>query len=81
MIKNLEKKKKQLHKNIDNLMVALENGQHIDIISQRITQNEKELAETQSQFLVEMAKIFKINNLFDEGPVLKKVRDKEIKFK
>ena len=67
VIKNLEKKKKQLHKNIDNLMVALENGQHIDIISQRITQNEKELAETQSQFLVEMAKIFKLS-------------EKEIKF-
>ena len=67
VIKNLEKKKKQLQKNIDNLMVALENGQHIDIISQRITQNEKELAETQSQFLVEMAKIFKLS-------------EKEIKF-
>ena len=61
VIKGLEKKKKQLHKNIDNLMVALENGQHIEMISQRITQNEKELEETQSQFLLEMAKIFKLS--------------------
>lgn len=67
VIKNLEKKEKQLHKKIDNLMEALENGQHIDMISQRITQNEKELEETQSQFLLEMAKIFKLS-------------EKEIKF-
>ncbi len=67
VIKNLEKKKKQLNKNIENLMVALEQGQHIDMISNRITQNEKELAETQSQFLLEMAKIFKLS-------------EKEIKF-
>lgn len=67
VIKNLEKKEKQLHKKIDNLMEALENGQHIDMISQRITQNEIELEETQSQFLIEMAKIFKLS-------------EKEIKF-
>lgn len=29
----------------------------------------------------EMAKLFKVNNLVDEGPILKKVMDKEIKFK
>lgn len=67
VIKNLEKKEKQLYKKIDNLMEALENGQHIEMISQRITQNEKELEETQSQFLLEMAKIFKLS-------------EKEIKF-
>ena len=67
MIKNLEKKKKQLNKQIENLMVALESGQHIDRISDRITQNEIELQETQSQFLLEMAKIFKLS-------------EKEIKF-
>lgn len=67
VIKSLEKKEKQLHKKIDNLMEALENGQHIDMISQRITQNEIELQETQSQFMLEMAKIFKLS-------------EKEIKF-
>lgn len=67
VIKNLEKKEKQLHKKIDNLMEALENGQHIEMISQRITQNEIELEETQSQFMLEMAKIFKLS-------------EKEIKF-
>lgn len=69
VIKNLDKKKKQLHKNIDNLMVALESGkiQNIDMINQRITQNEIELQETQSQFMLEMAKIFKLS-------------EKEIKF-
>lgn len=67
VIKNLEKKEKQLNKNIDNLMAALEQGQHIDMISNRITQNKIELEETQSQFLLEMAKIFKLS-------------EKEIKF-
>lgn len=69
VIKNLDKKKKQLHKNIDNLMIALESGkiQNIDMINQRITQNEIELQETQSQFMLEMAKIFKLS-------------EKEIKF-
>lgn len=64
VIQNLEKKKKQLNKNIENLMVALEQGQHIDMISNRITQNEIELEETQSQFLLEMAKIFKLSRIF-----------------
>lgn len=67
VIKNLEKKKKQINKNIENLMVALEQGQHIDMINNRITQNEIELQETQSQFMIEMAKIFKLS-------------EKEIKF-
>ncbi len=67
VIKNLEKKKKQINKKIENLMLALEEGQHIEMISQRITQNEIELEETQSQFLLEMAKIFKLS-------------EKEIKF-
>lgn len=67
VIKNLEKKKKQINKNIENLMTALESGQHMEMISQRITQNEIELEETQSQFLLEMAKIFKLS-------------EKEIKF-
>ena len=67
VIQNLEKKKKQLNKQIENLMIALESGQHIDRISDRITQNEIELEETQSQFLIEMAKIFKLS-------------EKEIKF-
>lgn len=67
VIKNLEKKKKEINKNIENLMVALEQGQHIDMINNRITQNEIELQETQSQFMLEMAKIFKLS-------------EKEIKF-
>lgn len=69
VIKNLEKKKKQINKNIENLMVALESGkiENIDMINNRITQNEIELQETQSQFLLEMAKIFKLS-------------EKEIKF-
>ena len=69
VIRNLEKKKKQINKNIENLMVALESGkiQNIDMINNRITQNEIELQETQSQFMLEMAKIFKLS-------------EKEIKF-
>ena len=67
VIKNLEKKEKKLHNNINNLLKALEEGNHTELISQRITQNEIELQETQSQFMLEMAKIFKLS-------------EKEIKF-
>lgn len=67
VIKNLEKRKRKLNKNIDNLMLALENGQHMEIISNRITQNENELEETQSQLLIEMSKVFQLT-------------EKEIKF-
>lgn len=67
VIKKLEKRKRQINKRLENLMIALENGQHIEIISDRITQNQKELEETQNQYLVEMSKIFKLS-------------EKEIKF-
>lgn len=60
VVKNLERRKRELNKNIDNLMSALENGQHIEMISNRITQNENELEETQSQLLIEMAKVFQL---------------------
>lgn len=67
VVKNLEKRKRQIKNNIENLMVALENGQHIEMISNRITQNEDEFKEIQNQYLVEMAKIFRLS-------------EKEIKF-
>lgn len=67
VVKNLEKRKRQIKNKMENLMVALENGQHIEMISDRITQNEKELEEIQNQYLVEMAKIFRLS-------------EKEIKF-
>ena len=67
VVKNLEKRKRQIKNNIENLMVALENGQHIEMISNRITQNEDEPKEIQNQYLVEMAKIFRLS-------------EKEIKF-
>ena len=69
VVKNLEKRKRQIKNNIENLMVALESGkiQNIDMINNRITQNEDELKEIQNQYLVEMAKIFRLS-------------EKEIKF-
>lgn len=69
VVKNLDKRKRQIKKNIENLMVALESGkiQNIDMINNRITQNEEELKEIQNQYLVEMAKIFRLS-------------EKEIKF-
>lgn len=67
VVKNLEKRKRQIKNKMENLMVALENGQHIEMISDRITQNEKELEEIQNQYFVEMAKIFQLS-------------EKEIKF-
>lgn len=67
VIKNLEKRKRQIKNNIENLMVALENGQHIEMISDRITQKEKELEEIQNQYFIEMSKICQLS-------------EKEIKF-
>jgi len=54
------KQKKQIHKlekNIENLMVALENGDNVDLINERITNNRVELDKARKQYDDESEKI------------------------
>ena len=57
MLKALEKQIKQINKNIENLLVALENGENADLISQRITDKRVELTKVKKQYDDESNKI------------------------
>ena len=57
MLKALEKQIKQINKNIENLLVALENGENADLISQRITDKRVELNKVKRQYDDESNKI------------------------
>ncbi len=57
LLKSLEKQIKKINKNIENLMVALENGENADLISQRITQKRVELDEAKRKYNIESMKV------------------------
>lgn len=57
LIKALEKEVKELNKNIKNLLVALENGQNVDLISERITLKRVELVKAEEQLESEKLKL------------------------
>lgn len=57
LIKALEREIKTLHKNIENLIIALENGQNVDLISERLTQKRFELDKAQKQLEDEKSKL------------------------
>ena len=57
LIKALEKEIKELNKNIENLLIALENGQNADLISERITQKRVELVKAEEQLESEKLKL------------------------
>ena len=57
LLKSLEKQMNKLNNNIENLMVALENGENVDIISDRISQKRNELKEVKENYYVEKNKI------------------------
>ena len=57
LLKALEKQIKQINKNIENLLVALENGENADLISQRITDKRVELNKVKRQYDDESNKI------------------------
>ena len=60
MLKALNKKIKDLGKNIENLIIALENGENVDLISNRITEKRKELDITKKQYEAESNKLINL---------------------
>ena len=57
LIKELEKKIKDTEKAIDNLLVAIENGNNVDLINNRISQKRKDLDELELLLLKEQNKL------------------------
>lgn len=57
LVKSLEKEIRVLTKNIENLIVALENGQNVDLINDRLTQKRTELETATKQLEVEKSKM------------------------
>ena len=57
LLRELEKQEKKLQKNINNLITALEGGENIDIINNRLTQNRQELKKVREQLYVEQGKL------------------------
>lgn len=77
LIKALEKEIKTLHKNIENLIIALENGQNVDLINQRLTQKRKELNVAEEKLEDEKSKLV---NLTEEQIIffLSQLKNKNI---
>ena len=77
LMKALEKQIHKLEKNIENLMVALENGDNVDLINERITNNRVELDKAKKQYDNESEKI---SNLTEKQirKFLIKLKDKRI---
>ena len=60
LMKALEKQIHKLEKNIENLMVALENGDNVDLINERITNNRVELNKTKKRYDIESKKLINL---------------------
>ena len=63
LIKALEKQERELNRNIENLLVAMEKGQNLDLINQRLLQNRTELDKV--KILLENEKV-KLNSLNED---------------
>lgn len=60
LLKALDREIKKIYKNIENLMIALENGENSDLINQRITENRVKLDEAKRKYDVESKKIINL---------------------
>ena len=60
LVKSLDKQIKKIYKSIENLMIALENGENVDLINQRITDKRVELEQTKKQYDLESKKVINI---------------------
>lgn len=61
LVNALQKQLKELEKNIENLMVAIESGQNIDLINQRLTQKRNEVKEVTKQIDKEKSKLVNLS--------------------
>lgn len=59
-LKSLNKQKKEIYKNIENLMKALESGQNIDLINDRLTANRNELIAVENKIKIEESKLINL---------------------
>jgi hypothetical protein len=59
-LKSLNKQKKEIHKNIENLMKAIESGQNIDLINDRLTANRNELIAVENKIKIEESKLINL---------------------
>ena len=60
LLKVLEKQIKKIYSSIENLMVALENGDNADLINQRITEKRVELDKAKKQYDIESKKLINL---------------------
>ena len=59
-LKSLNKQKKEIYKNIENLMKAFESGQNIDLINDRLTANRNELIAVKKKIKTEESKLINL---------------------
>lgn len=65
-IKELKREIKQLEKNIENLICALENGENIDLINNRLTQKRQELDNVKRKLEIESTKLVNLTEEYIE---------------
>ena len=61
LIKALRKEIKTLNGNIENLIVAIENGQNVDLLSKRLTEKRIELEKVEDKLEKEKSKLVNLN--------------------
>lgn len=82
-LKSLNKQKKEIHKNIENLMKALESGQNVDLINDRLTANRNELITVENKIKIEKSKLINLSKeqIKEFLLQLKKGKTNSIKYK
>ena len=82
-LKSLNKQKKEIYKNIENLMKALESGQNIDLINDRLTANRNELIAVENKIKIEESKLINLtkDQIKDFLLQLKNGKKNNIKYK
>lgn len=60
LTKELIKREETIQKGIENLIIALENGENIDIINNRLTQKREELKQVREQLSIEQRKLYNL---------------------
>ena len=82
-LKSLNKQEKEIHRNIENLMKAMESGQNIDLINDRLTANRNELIAVENKIKIEESKLINLSKeqIKEFLLQLKKGKTNSIKYK